>query len=83
MSKCDFDSLSEQQLNVFEQIAINNDGGHSFVTIYSLLRLGFIESYLINDGPYAFAKYRVPLNVHIQWCEWVSKSSDGADVDGG
>ena len=72
-----FDVLSKQQLAVFEQIAINNDGGHNSRTLESLIKRNLIESYEQKDtvffGDLTVIRYRVPLNVHIEWCEWCDK----------
>lgn len=69
-----FDKLSPTQLKTFEQIAINNDAGHPQQTLDSLVRRGLIERYEERHGTaLVIYRYRVPINVHFAWCEWVSK----------
>jgi len=67
-----FSKLSKTQLSVFEQICINNDAGHSQQTLRSLIRLGLIVEYHQRDGLFAIKRYRVPILVHMEWCQWAS-----------
>lgn len=73
-----FRNLTDQQSQVFEQIAIGNDTRHNYATIKSLLRKGFIErvgqmertkSGLVIE----INRYQVPLPIHIEWCAWCSQ----------
>lgn len=78
-----FANLSPAQERVFEQIAINLDGGHHPATLKALERKGMIESYREAQPTghgrlFCFVtRYLVPLPVHIRWCEWCSEQPDG------
>lgn len=72
-----FRNLSPTQSRVFEQIAINQDGGHHPATLKALLKKGLIESYQIRDAdslfPVRITRYFVPTSTHIEWCAWCAE----------
>ena len=73
-----FASLTPAQLRVFEQVAINQDGGHHPSTLKALERRGMIESYQerwSDKFPGSITRYMVPLPVHIAWCEWCAEQA--------
>lgn len=78
-----FRNLSKKQLAVFEQIAINNDTGHNPNTIDSLFRRRLIESYQEGQddgtGGYYTFRFRVPLPIHAEWCEWRASQSESTN----
>jgi hypothetical protein len=61
--------LSKKQREVFDQVCINNDRGHSRTTLKSLINKGLITQYtevfLPNYYRYEFANY----GVHMAWGE--------------
>lgn len=75
-----FLNMTKTQLRVFEQIAINNDLGHNPRTVHSLHKRGYIESYRqpFTDqlGTSYITRYKVPLSIHIDWCEWCEANPD-------
>lgn len=74
-----FANLSAAQQRVFEQIAVNNDGGHHPATLKALERKGMIESYLQRWSdvfPGGITRYRCVIAWHIAWCEWCADQPD-------
>lgn len=75
-----FRNLTPAQEQVFEQIAINQDGGHHRTTLKKLLALGLIEKhqeYWKQPGEslaVLITRYIVPLAIHIEWCEWCAEN---------
>jgi hypothetical protein len=76
-----FDGLPKRQAEVFEQIAINLDGGHHPATLAALVKKGYIEEYteVVKDSMifwcnFRVTRYRVPIGVHIRWCEWCAEN---------
>ena len=72
-----FRNLSEKQSDVFEQICINNDAGHNKRTLKALENKGLIECKMlpVNDGgfpPINILRSRVPVAIHMEWCQWCS-----------
>ncbi len=65
-----FRNLTKAQEQVFEQIAINNDGGHNQRTLISLVKKGFIEPYQEEMIGCTITRYMVPLPTHMEWCKW-------------
>lgn len=78
MTEPNFDALTETQQRVLGEIAINQDGGHPLKTIKELLINGLIEKYKESStGRFlTIIRYRVPLPIHIRWCEWCSTQVD-------
>lgn len=77
----DFTKLTKRQLEVFEQIAVNNDAGHPTQTLKSLEGKGLIESEEQIVGSRGevqvkIKRYFVPAPVHIAWCEWCASLPD-------
>lgn len=75
-----FLNMTDAQLRVFEQIAANKDLGHNIRTVDALLRKGYIEKYWQRPvgrftGLY-ITRYKVPLSIHIDWCEWCGEQMD-------
>jgi len=67
-----FPGLTKRQREVFEQISINKDLGHPESTLKALIKKGLIEqSKQMLYWGYIY-RYEVPLNIHMQWCEWCS-----------
>lgn len=78
----DFGKLSKQQLCVFGQISIGNDGGHHPKTLESLLKKGLVQrekQILPGRFPVRIWRYFVPINVHIEWCQWCHDNYSGQD----
>lgn len=69
-----FRGLTNRQAEVFEAIAINRDSRHSSRTLGKLLQSGLIEQYPQRDGIVMIHRYRVPVSVHIEWCQWCSEN---------
>jgi len=65
-----FRGLPKKQVEVFEQIAVGNDGGHHPATLGALQRKGLISFRekrffgTVVQAPY------VPIPIHVEWCEW-------------
>ena len=73
--------LSSKQREVLNNIACNQDGGHNISTLRSLAKKGLIEEYKEDQGSgFSILRYRVPVHVHIVWCELCSEEiGDGED----
>lgn len=74
-----FDTLTEKERKVLGLIAINQDGGHSPVILIKLLKLGLIESHrdpflTRRFGLRNVNRYRMPMPIHLNWCEWCSEN---------
>jgi hypothetical protein len=75
----DFTGLTGAQERVLGLIAMNEDGGHHPKVLAALVKRGLIEEYEETLGgglPMRIKRYRMPLHVHIQWCQWCSDSFD-------
>lgn len=71
----DFGALTPAQQRAAGNVAINLDGGESPRVLARLVELGVVESYPENRGghpPLTVTRYRMPLAVHLAWCEWCS-----------
>jgi len=71
-----FRGLPKRQSEVFEQIAIGNDGGHHPKVLQALLDKGLIErgeQQLGGWPPMTVYRYWVPIPIHMEWCEWCSE----------
>ncbi len=72
-----FGRLTEKQQQVLGLIAMNEDAGHHPQVLKSLVNKGLIEAYKEDShdryGKLVITKYRMPLPVHIEWCNWCSK----------
>lgn len=69
----DFSKLTTAQLETLGRIAMNNDRFVNNRTADALVKRGLIESYKENLGgrlPVVITRYRMPIDVHIQWCSW-------------
>jgi hypothetical protein len=70
--------MTKAEIAAFEAIAINRSPRCSNRTLDKLLARGVIEKYektaLFHDGlpPAIATDFFVPLQVHMQWCEWAS-----------
>lgn len=79
-----FRKLTDLQQRVFGQIAMNVDKGHPKRTLEFLEKKGLIISETENKtgfdslGYFSFpvTKYRVPILVHAEWCEWCSQFTE-------
>lgn len=69
-----FKGLTQKQLSVFEKFCIGEDEGHEKRIINFLLAKGMLEEISINN-------YIVPVDVHMQWCEWVSRYDENGDFN--
>lgn len=74
----DFDALSKHQLEVFEQVAVNNDTSHDPNVLGFLYAHGFL---LRREEPFAdglgfVIRYDVPISVHAAWCAWCAMQED-------
>lgn len=69
-----FLNMTDNHLGVFEQIALNKDGGHPAQIVKSLLNKGYVEAYQETGrdmaGVFSITRYRIPLNYHAEWCDW-------------
>jgi hypothetical protein len=80
--------LTKRAREVFEQIAIGNDGAHHPQVIAKLLRAGLIEQHdeQVPSGIRGLSmtvhRYGVPLLVHMQWCAWCDENVTQADIEG-
>lgn len=75
----DFDALTPAQQRAAGNVAINLDSGESPRVLARLEQLGVIESYSENHGghpPLTVTRYRMPLAVHLAWCEWCTRTLD-------
>jgi hypothetical protein len=81
MSAIDFDALTPAQQNLLGQIATNQDSVAYSNTVKSLMNKGLVEQYHEVDGAFRIERYRVPLPVHIQWCEWCAATLEDDDED--
>ena len=68
-----FREMSDNQLAVFEQIAINNDQGHSKNILKRLKQKGLIEQTGDNS-------YRVPIAIHAEWCAWCAEKFPNEEI---
>ena len=85
-----FRNLSESQSNVFELIAINQDWGHHPRTLEALEKKGLITKHegvsygsgnsALDRIPMKIYRYQVPLDVHIEWCDWCSREDEGLEL---
>lgn len=82
MTKHPCAGLSKVARETFERIAIRDDTGVFGATPKALMKRGLIESYLerlpARKGEPAWlaitvTRYRVPLPVHAQWCQWCAE----------
>lgn len=76
-----FSKLSDRQLDVLCNVAFGGHGGYCNPrTLKSLAERGLIEKVEITDrtrmGTFVWATYEMPLHVHIQFCEWCSKTAE-------
>jgi Fe2+ or Zn2+ uptake regulation protein len=63
--------LTQKQQDALSLIAVDLPPVYSMQsTLNSLIKKGLIEKYETHDGAYTFYHYRMPLSVHIAWCEW-------------
>ena len=69
-----FKGLSDKQLRVFEQIAINNDAAHNERTLDSLVKRGLKKKKKQTITGGFIWRYDVPLLVHLEWCEWCAEN---------
>jgi hypothetical protein len=75
----DMDALSLRQREVLGEIAIGQDGGHNKRILQVLAEKGLIVGYqqaLPGHPPVTVTRWEVPLDVHIQWCEWCTQRVD-------
>ena len=78
---------SKRSREVFEEIAIGNDRGHSPRITYGLMTAGLIVGHTKIVGINGFGPrvkitaYEVPPAIHAQWCQWCAEQR-GADNAG-
>lgn len=72
---------SNRSREVFEHIAIGNDGGHHPVTLNALVAAKSINRYWQKHGRLNIKRYCVPLNVHMQWCEWCDENVTDDEIE--
>ncbi len=73
----DFGKLKPHWREVLGRIAINDDRFVNNRTADALVKRGLIESYKENLGgrlPVVITRYRMPLDIHIQWCSWCAEN---------
>jgi len=63
-------ALTEQQRQVFGDIAVGLDEGHPPEVLLRLTELGLIQGHQPDGGP---ARWGVPVHLHIQWAQWCSE----------
>ena len=71
-----FRNLTNAQSDVFEQIAVGNDGGHNPKVLDRLEKMGLLISksqILSGYPPVMIKRYEVPIDIHIEWCQWCSE----------
>jgi membrane protease subunit (stomatin/prohibitin family) len=68
--RANFDGLTNAQAALFERIAVGDDTRVNDHTAQVLIDKGLIEQYDQRDGMFTWHRYRVPVAVHIRWCEW-------------
>jgi hypothetical protein len=79
--------LTKRPRDVFEQIAIGNDGGHHPKALGALLGRGLIERHgeEVASGfrgvSMTIDRYTVPLPVHLDWCLWCGENVTDADIE--
>ena len=70
------------QRAIFERLCCGDDRGIGAATATSLIKRGIVEQYeelLRGRFPVRIKRYRVPLEVHAQWCAWCA----GQPIDKG
>ncbi|MBA4267848.1 MAG: hypothetical protein C0447_00260 [Methylobacterium sp.] len=81
--------MTKRAREIFEQIAIGNDGGHHPRVIEALCRRGLIERHGVDVASgipgvkLTVDRYAVPLIVHMAWCAWCGENVSDADIEGG
>ena len=71
---------TKRQIEVFEQIAISQDGGHSRRTVNAQEKKGLIvgrDEILDGWRGRPVRRFHVPLPLHAQWCQWASEEGYG------
>ena len=73
-----FRNLTNAQSDVFEQIAVgnDNDGGHNPKVLDRLEKMGLLTSksqILSGFPPVTIKRYEVPIDIHMEWCQWCSE----------
>ena len=71
-----FRNLTNTQSDVFEQIAVGNDGGHNPKVLDRLEKMGLLISksqILSKCPPVMIKRYEIPIDIHIEWCQWCSE----------
>lgn len=69
---------SPTQRAAFERIAIGQDSYIARRTAEALVKRGLVEEYE-ESRPFSgasvitFRRYRVPIHLHAQWCQWASE----------
>ncbi len=69
-------TLTPKQQDTLSRIAIDDDNGVNPSIANVLIKKGLIEKFEEKNGMLTIYRYRVPLSVHIAWCEWCSKQFD-------
>lgn len=75
----DFNKLSEKQHEALVR-AVLGDNDHQIHpgTANSLVKRGLIQPYDAIVRGLRVTRYKMPIPVHIEWCEWCDTNSDGA-----
>jgi len=68
-----FDDLTKAQEDLFNRIAVGDDTCVNPRAVAALIEKGLVEQYEQKDGAFTWHRYRVPVAVHIRWCEWCSR----------
>lgn len=71
-----FENLTKAQDELFGRIATGDDSCVNERTVAVLIERELVERYYQVDGAFTWHRYRVPVAVHIHWCEWC----DGKEV---
>ena len=79
-----FRGLTKAQQKGFERIACNLPPGCTERTLVALLDAGLIErtehAQRTALGTFVHYEHRVPIPVHMEWCEWCSEHLDPSAV---
>lgn len=73
------DSMKKAEIGAFDRVAAGGAPRCSDRTIARLVERGLIERHLVrvasNDhfGPIVKHEYSVPIALHIEWCDWMTR----------
>jgi hypothetical protein len=74
--------MTKKQREAFERIATNQQPGATHKTLVALREAGLIDytNRIVGQdalGKITVPEWFVPNHVHMQWCEWCAKNSNG------